>query len=101
MAWDQSWARPGLCTQPSDQTAFPSLTSPAACWGKGLAGGGQPSPIPQAPEPPACSPSSIFLSISHPLPSGPGWMEEEPTHFVNHEKNRREKKPALASGHGF
>lgn len=28
-------------------------------------------------------------------------LKQEPTHFVNHQKDRRERKPALASGQGF
>lgn len=47
-------------------------------------------------------PASFPPSHLPPFPSPwPTWEKEPTTHSVNHPKDRRERKPALASGQGF
>lgn len=81
---------------------------------------GQALPLHSTPSPDShfCPPWPAHLVIGvavsgreqvRPIPGVPGLpilllrskLEQEPTHFVNHQKDKREKKPALVSGQGF
>lgn len=83
-AWELGWSRLSLRTQPPTQIAtFAHPDSPIQLLGW------------------QCGEGVSRLILGAPFSLLGSKSGQKPTHFVNHQKDRRERKPALASGQGF